>query len=103
VPGARPIDDRIKEDQMNSQLPTMRELHHRVSDGIHVRLLWREDVGQLTVTVADGRIGAAFAVDVHEGERPMDVFLHPYAYAAHHGVDTSAVPQVEEPEVSVAA
>jgi hypothetical protein len=88
---------------MNFQLLTMRELHHRTSDGIHVRLLWCEEAGELVVSVTDARTGAAFSVDVRDGERPLDVFHHPFAYAAWHGVDTSAVPQVEEAEVPLAA
>jgi hypothetical protein len=44
----------------------MHELATRTIEGIHVRLLWRNG--------AD--------------ENAMDVFHHPYAYAAWHGVPT---------------
>jgi hypothetical protein len=88
---------------MNFQLLTMRELHHRMADGIHVRLLWCEEAGQLAVSVVDARTGASFAVDVREGESALDVFHHPYAYAAHHGVDASAVLAVDEAELPLAA
>jgi len=67
---------------------TTRELASRTSDGIEVRLLWCEHDGRLAVAVADGKTGEAFAVDVRDGERAMDVFHHPYAYAAWHGVAT---------------
>jgi len=30
----------------------------------------------------DGRTGDAFSVEVRDGERALDVFHHPYAYAA---------------------
>jgi hypothetical protein len=93
----------LGEDQMNFQLLTMRELHHRMTDGIHVRLLWCEEAGQLAVSVIDARTGAAFTVDVEDGERPLDVFHHPYAYAAWHRVDTSAVPPTEQLGVALAA
>lgn len=41
-------------------LQTMRELHSRISDGIHVRLLWSERDGRVTVAVADCKTGDAF-------------------------------------------
>jgi hypothetical protein len=53
-----------------------------VSDGIKVRLLWRVHDDRLLVAVSDGRTGDAFSVEVREGERALDVFHHPYAYAA---------------------
>jgi hypothetical protein len=69
---------------------TMRELHSRVTDGIQVDLLWSERKGQAWVAVTDSKQGESFSVLVGEGERPLDVFHHPYAYAALHGVDTEA-------------
>ena len=36
-------------------LHTTRELHSRVSDGIHVRMLWNEHDGRVTVAVADSK------------------------------------------------
>ena len=59
-----------------------RELDHRVSDGIDVRLLWRVHDDRLLVAVSDGRTGDAFSVEVRDSERALDVFHHPYAYAA---------------------
>lgn len=57
-----------------------RELAHRRSCGIDVRLIWDPAGDDLTVEVRDGE-AAAIVVDV--GERaPLDVFRHPYAYAA---------------------
>lgn len=58
-----------------------RELDSRVSDGIHVRLLWHPAAGQVSVAVHDSKTGEAFELPVGEGERPREVFLHPYAYA----------------------
>ena len=66
-----------------------RELDHRRSDGIDVRLLWCEQDGRVLVAVRDAKTGDAFAVEVREGESALDVFRHPYAYAAYHGIDTS--------------
>jgi hypothetical protein len=82
-------------------LTTMRELTSRISDGIHVRMLWSERDGQVTVAVADSKTGDAFAVDVRDGERAMDVFHHPYAYAAWRKIDLR-VPAAVGP-VAVAA
>ena len=66
-----------------------RELDRRSNDGIDVRLLWREHDGRVLVAVRDAKTGDAFALEVREGERALDVFRHPYAYAAVHGIDTS--------------
>jgi hypothetical protein len=40
------------------------------------------------VTVADTKTGDAFVVEVRDGDGALDVFHHPYAYAAWHQVDT---------------
>jgi hypothetical protein len=61
---------------------SVRELHSRNNDGVHVRLLWCQQSGRVFVTVTDDRQGDAFAVEVPEGTKPLEVFNHPYAYAA---------------------
>lgn len=65
-----------------------RELDHRSNDRIVVRLLWRERDGRVLVDVADAKTGERFAIEVGDGERALDVFHHPYAYAAWRGIDT---------------
>jgi hypothetical protein len=67
----------------------MRELDRRSNDGIDVRLLWCEHDGRVLVAVKDAKTGDAFALEVKEGERALDVFRHPYAYAAVHRIDTN--------------
>jgi hypothetical protein len=62
-------------------LTSMRELHSRVNDGVHVRLLWCQSDGRVFVAVNDHRTGDAFSVEVPEGELALQVFEHPYAYA----------------------
>jgi hypothetical protein len=62
----------------------------RVTDAIHVQLLWNQGADRLTVVVDDAKTGDAFTLDVREGERPLDVFHHPYAYAGVHGIETHA-------------
>lgn len=69
-------------------LPSMRELDHRHNDGIHVRLLWSDADNRVAVAVSDTKTGDAFVVEVRNGDSALDVFHHPYAYAAWHRVDT---------------
>jgi antirestriction protein ArdC len=59
----------------------MRELDHRTSDGIDVRLLWNQHEDRVYVTVNDAKTEEAFTIEVRQGERAMDVFQHPFAYA----------------------
>jgi hypothetical protein len=60
--------------------PTLRELDHRVNDGIDVWLLWRVTDDQLVVAVADAKHDEAFTIEVARDESPLDVFHHPFAY-----------------------
>jgi hypothetical protein len=59
-----------------------RELDSRYHGGIHVRLLWCEHGNQVFVAVHDPRTGETFCIDVRDGDRPLEVFRHPYAYVA---------------------
>jgi len=67
-----------------------RELDSRANAGIQVELWWSPADGRTWVTVRDIRAGARFVLPVHTGERTPDVFDHPYAYAARHGIPTTA-------------
>jgi hypothetical protein len=58
-----------------------RELAHRSSAGIEVTLLWNEQSGELTVTAFDSSTGELFALPARR-EQALDVFNHPFAYAA---------------------
>jgi hypothetical protein len=69
-------------------LTSIRELDGRFNYGFEVRLLWCSSSGRIWVSVLDTRSRGAFRVEVHEGERPLDVFHHPYAYASLHGIVT---------------
>jgi hypothetical protein len=62
---------------------TLRELAHRRNDGIDVTMLWDPASDQVTVAVDDTKSGEAFEIAVVPGERPLDVFHHPFAYAAY--------------------
>jgi hypothetical protein len=63
-------------------LTSLRELHSRMTDGILVRLLWCADENRVFVAVNDHKTGDSFSVEVRDGERPLEVFAHPFAYAA---------------------
>ena len=72
------------------KVTSIRELDSRLTDGIQVRLLWNAHNQQVWVAVLHTRNGQRFNVDVRSDERPLDVFNHPFAYAAHHGLDFDA-------------
>ena len=80
-------------------LNSIRELTSRMSGTDQIRLLWRQEDGLLWVTVRDSRTGETFCIDVREHEPPLDVFQHPYAYAAHHGIDPSVDRPRGEPAI----
>lgn len=70
-------------DHMTPELMTsMRELHSRISDGLHVRLLWCEADGRVFVAVNDHKTGDAFSAEVSERDKALHAFHHPFAYAA---------------------
>ena len=73
-------------DQM---LQSMRELYSRITDGIHVRLMWCERHNRVAVAVDDTKTGDAFAVEVRPGDSALDAFHHPFSYAAWRGVETA--------------
>jgi hypothetical protein len=59
----------------------LRELDRRAGDGIDVRLLWRPHDDRAIVAVSDSKTGASFTIEVRDGQRALDVFHHPFAYA----------------------
>jgi hypothetical protein len=61
------------------------ELAQRENDGISVTLLWHSLTDRLTISVRDWRTGEAFDLDA-QPRNAMDVFNHPYAYAAGRGL-----------------
>lgn len=81
---------------------TTRELDSRTSDGIHVRLLWHSGAGEVTVAVDDAKTGDVFEVPVGEGDRALDVFHHPYAYAARQSRRTGGLRRTSA-EIAIAA
>jgi hypothetical protein len=72
---------------------TIRELDSRSVDGIQVRLMWCELECKVSVSVTDIKNGEAFSLPVRDGDRALDVFHYPYAYAAYHGIEpVTAIP-----------
>jgi hypothetical protein len=70
------------------------ELDSRAHDGVEVSLLWYADVDVVAVQVVDDRVGQTFQLVV-DAEEALDVFRHPFAYAAFRGV-TIELPAPEE-------
>jgi hypothetical protein len=67
----------------------LRELDHRTTvDRVDVWLLWREHDDRVMVAVANETTGERFRIEVRDDERVLDVFHHPYVYAALRGIDT---------------
>jgi hypothetical protein len=58
----------------------IRELNHRVNDGIEVRLLWNSHTNGVSVSVTEPPYEVSFAFDVAAADA-LDAFHHPYAYA----------------------
>lgn len=65
---------------------TTTELAQRVNDGLEVSLVWGRADGHLAVIVSDLRTGDSFELAARP-ENALDVFHHPFAYAAFRSVD----------------
>jgi len=63
------------------------ELAVRSQNGVAVTLYWLRGTNVAVVSVFDKRNGEAFELVLEAGDRPLDVFHHPYAYAAARGLD----------------
>ena len=61
------------------------ELAYRENDGIEVSLLWNRASDSVTVFVSDTKSGDTFELAVGT-DSPLEVFNHPYAYAAARGL-----------------
>ncbi len=62
-------------------------LAKRKNAGIHVTLLWAEDTNSVAVLVHDDTTDDRFELSVEPGANALQIFEHPYAYAAWRGVD----------------
>ena len=68
----------------------VRELDHRQSDGVEVRLLWNPSTDRVLVAVEDERTGEYFELDV-PGADALQAFHHPYAYSRRGDHDDHTV------------
>ena len=50
-------------------------------------LLWHTANDLLSVVVSDHRANECFELVLDRDDRAMDVFHHPFAYAAHRGLE----------------
>ena len=75
------------------------ELMSRESNGISVSLFWNREDDSLSVCVFDAASESALELEVGASS-PLDVFHHPFAYAAHRGLLPETV--VEQPETLAA-
>jgi hypothetical protein len=73
------------------------ELAQRAGDGIVVSLMWSRADNVLRVSVANTQTGEEFELDAHP-DNALDIYYHPYAYAAHRGLDYGA--RTAEPPAS---
>jgi hypothetical protein len=65
------------------------ELAVREQNGVVVTLFWLRGTDVLVVSVVDRRHGdGGFELVLQPDEPALDVFHHPYAYAAARGLDT---------------
>lgn len=65
---------------------TTTELARRANGGLEVSLVWSRADGHLAVVVSDLGTGDSFELAAPP-ESALDVFHHPFAYAARRGVD----------------
>jgi hypothetical protein len=61
-------------------------LAERKNPGIQVTLLWTEDTDTVAVLVRDDGNDDQFELSVEPGANALQIFEHPYAYAAWRGV-----------------
>jgi hypothetical protein len=65
-------------------------LASRQNAGIRVALLWAEDTNTVAVVVRDDSTDDQFELLVDLQANPIDIYEHPYAYAAWRGIDYRA-------------
>ena len=62
-------------------------LASRRNTGIRVALLWAAETNTIAVRVRDDSTNEQFELLVEPETNPLDVYEHPYAYAAWRGID----------------
>ena len=65
-------------------------LARRRNAGLRVTLLWASDTNTVAVLVRNDFANDQFELLVEPEANPIDVFEHPYAYAAWRGIEYEA-------------
>ena len=65
-------------------------LASRKNAGIRVTLRWAADTNTIAVLARDDSTNEQFELLVEPETNPIDVYEHPYAYAAWRGIDYRA-------------
>jgi hypothetical protein len=63
------------------------ELISRSEAGIDVALLWKRDDNTAIVVVVDHFADESFLLHVRADDNPLDMFHHPFAYAASRDIN----------------
>jgi hypothetical protein len=71
-----------------------KELARRLADEVEVTLQWTPSTNTVSVSVHDRRTAEAFELVLDANDDALDVFSHPYAYAAWRGLEFP-VPELE--------
>jgi hypothetical protein len=73
----------------------IRELCSRSCNGVDIALIWQRCDNTVMVVVVDHRNGETFLLEVDDGENALDMYHHPYAYAAYRQSprESQALPQ----------
>jgi hypothetical protein len=64
-----------------------KELARRSADGVEVALQWTRSTDTVSVSVYDRRTAETFELVLASDDDALDVFSHPYAYAAWRGLE----------------
>jgi hypothetical protein len=65
---------------------TTKELAERRAGTTEVALLWSKRTHRAAVAVLDEGTGDYFELEIGAADDPLDLFNHPYAYAASRGL-----------------
>jgi hypothetical protein len=68
---------------------TPKELVSRRSGTCEVALFWSRRTHRAAVKLEDSGTGTTFELPLGENDDPLDVFNHPFAYAAARGVSSA--------------
>ena len=91
----RGTHEHLNHDHRSRALQPRQRRHSRLAHVVRARRLW--------VSVADSKEGGEFSIDVRDRSLAMDVFHHPFGYAARYGVDTGLASEQSISELSRAA